>query len=50
VAHFTKTSTIQVIDREGLEAIGDIVEAIADAEGLSAHAESVRIRRSSPAE
>ncbi len=50
VGHFTKTSTIQVIDREGLEAIGDIVEAIADAEGLSAHAESVRIRRSSPAE
>ena len=47
VAHFTKTSTIQIIDREGLEMIGDIVETIADAEGLSAHAESVRIRRSS---
>jgi histidinol dehydrogenase len=48
VAHFTKTSTIQMIDREGLEMIGDIVETIAEAEGLSAHADSVRIRRSSP--
>lgn len=45
VAHFTKTSTIQMIDQEGLELIGDIVETIADAEGLSAHADSVRIRR-----
>jgi histidinol dehydrogenase len=34
-----------MIDRQGLEAFGDIVEAIADAEGLFAHAESVRIRR-----
>ena len=48
VAHFTKTSTIQMIDSEGLEIIGDIVETIADAEGLSAHADSVRIRRNSP--
>ena len=48
VAHFTKTSTIQMIDQEGLEAIGDIVETIADAEGLSAHADSVRIRRIAP--
>ncbi|MCQ8893973.1 MAG: histidinol dehydrogenase [Methanolinea sp.] len=45
VSHFCKTSTVQVIDREGLEAIGDIIETIADAEGLHAHAESVRIRR-----
>ena len=37
-----------MIDREGLEMIGDIVETIAEAEGLSAHADSVRIRRSSP--
>lgn len=48
VAHFTKTSTIQMIDSEGLEMIGEIVETIADAEGLSAHADSVRIRRNSP--
>ncbi len=45
VDHFCKTSTIQMIDREGLEAIGDIVETLADAEGLHAHAESVRVRR-----
>ncbi|HNS82998.1 MAG TPA: histidinol dehydrogenase, partial [Methanolinea sp.] len=46
VSHFCKTSTVQIIDREGLDAIGDVIEAIADAEGLNAHAESVRIRRS----
>jgi len=45
VSHFCKSSTVQIIDREGLEAIGDIIETIAGAEGLSAHAESVRIRR-----
>lgn len=45
VSHFTKTSTIQIIEKEGLEGIGDIVQTIAEAEGLSAHAESVRIRR-----
>jgi len=46
VGHFCKTSTVQIIDRTGLEAIGDVIETIADAEGLHAHAESVRIRRS----
>ncbi|HOT04017.1 MAG TPA: histidinol dehydrogenase [Methanolinea sp.] len=46
VSHFCKTSTVQIIDRRGLEAIGDTIETIADAEGLCAHAESVRIRRS----
>jgi len=45
VSHFCKTSTVQIIDRRGLDAIGDTIEAIADAEGLNAHAESVRIRR-----
>jgi histidinol dehydrogenase len=45
VNHFSKTSSVQIIDREGLEAIGDVVEALADAEGLHAHADSVRIRR-----
>ena len=46
VSHFCKTSTVQIITRPGLEAIGDVIETIADAEGLHAHAESVRIRRS----
>ena len=45
VNHFCRRSTVQVITREGLEAIGDVVETIADAEGLHAHAESVRVRR-----
>ncbi|MDN7025589.1 histidinol dehydrogenase [Methanoculleus sp. FWC-SCC1] len=45
VRHFCTTSSVQIISREGLEAIGDTVEGIADAEGLTAHAESVRIRR-----
>ena len=45
VNHFCKTASVEIIDRDGLEAIGDIVETIADAEGLHAHAESVRVRR-----
>jgi histidinol dehydrogenase len=45
VHHFCKTSSVQMISREGLESIGDIIESIADAEGLSAHAQSVRVRR-----
>lgn len=45
VHHFCKTSSVQMISRQGLDAIGDIVETLADAEGLSAHAQSVRVRR-----
>lgn len=45
VNHFCKTASVEMIDRDGLEAIGDIVETIATAEGLHAHAESVRVRR-----
>lgn len=45
VRHFCKTSTVQQLSREGLEAVGDVVEAIAAAEGLEAHAASVRVRR-----
>jgi histidinol dehydrogenase len=45
VGHFCKTASVEMIDKNGLEAIGDIVETIAEAEGLHAHAESVRIRR-----
>jgi histidinol dehydrogenase len=46
VNHFCKTSTVQIITRRGLDAIGDVIENLADAEGLHAHAESVRLRRS----
>ena len=45
VRHFCKTSTIQIISREGLEGMGDVAERIARAEGLHAHADSIRIRR-----
>ncbi|HVP94331.1 MAG TPA: histidinol dehydrogenase [Methanoregulaceae archaeon] len=45
VNHFCKTASVEMIDRQGLERFGDIVETIAEAEGLYAHAESVRIRR-----
>jgi len=45
VGHFCKTASVEILDREGLEAIGDIVETIATAEGLYAHARSVRVRR-----
>jgi histidinol dehydrogenase len=45
VRHFCKTSSVEILSRDGLEAIGDVVEAIARAEGLSAHAASVRARR-----
>ncbi|NLK24979.1 MAG: histidinol dehydrogenase [Euryarchaeota archaeon] len=45
VMHFMKRSSVQMIKREGLEHIGDTVEALARAEGLTAHARSVSIRR-----
>ncbi len=45
VMHFMKRSSVQVIKRDGLEAIGDTVEMLAKAEGLTAHARSVNIRR-----
>jgi len=43
--HFCKTASVEMITRDGLEIIGDIVETIAEAEGLHAHANSVRVRR-----
>ncbi|WML67633.1 MAG: Histidinol dehydrogenase [Methanoregula sp. SKADARSKE-2] len=45
VQHFCKTASVELVSRDGLELIGDIVETIADAEGLHAHANSVRVRR-----
>lgn len=46
VAHFCKRSSVQILSRGGLERIGDPVEILSTAEGLDAHARSVRIRRS----
>jgi len=45
VSHFCKTASVEMLNKNGLEAIGDIVETIAEAEGLHAHAQSVKIRR-----
>lgn len=47
VHHFCTRSTVQLISREGLLRLGETVETIAEAEGLTAHARSVRIRRDS---
>ncbi|WP_292369906.1 histidinol dehydrogenase [Methanoregula sp. UBA64] len=45
VHHFCKTSSVQILSREGLESIGDTIETLATAEGLFAHAASVKVRR-----
>ncbi len=42
--HFLKTSSVQIISKEGLERIAPIVVTLAEAEGLMHHAESVRVR------
>ncbi|MCL2712507.1 MAG: histidinol dehydrogenase [Methanomassiliicoccaceae archaeon] len=41
---FRKTSTIQLITKEGLEELAPVIETIAEAEGLIAHRDSVRTR------
>ena len=45
VGHFMKRSQVQMVSREGLEVIGDTIETLAQAEGLFAHANSVKLRR-----
>ncbi|NLL95073.1 MAG: histidinol dehydrogenase [Thermoplasmatales archaeon] len=44
VAHFMKSSTVQMITREGLEDLAPTIEAISSAEGLCAHRDSVGVR------
>ena len=44
VGYFTKKSSVQIIGKEGLSQIRDTVVAIADEEGLKAHADAVRAR------
>lgn len=44
VMDFLKVITVQEVTREGLGAIGLVVETLAEAEGLKAHANSVRVR------
>ena len=44
VMDFVKTISIQQLSRQGLEQIAPTVVTLAEAEGLKAHAESVRVR------
>ena len=43
--HFVTKSSIQIIEKEGLDGIGDTIIALAEAEGLYAHANAVRMRK-----
>jgi histidinol dehydrogenase len=45
VGHFCKTASVEMLDRNGLETISDVVETLAQAEGLHAHVHSVKVRR-----
>ena len=42
--HFVTKSTVQMIDKKGLDSISETIIALAEAEGLFAHANAVRIR------
>ena len=44
VAHFRKTSTVQMLSKEGLEALSPTIRKIAETEGLMEHSHSVKIR------
>ena len=44
VDHFTKKLTVQMITEDGLRGLEDTITTLAEAEGLKAHAESVRKR------
>jgi histidinol dehydrogenase len=44
VDHFLRSTTVQRLDEASLDALADTVTTLADAEGLEAHAESVRRR------
>lgn len=43
--HFVTSSSVQFIDKEWLDGLGDTIIALAEAEGLYAHANAVRMRK-----
>jgi histidinol dehydrogenase len=43
--HFIKKSSVQVIEKNGLDSISDTIIGLAEAEGLWAHANAVKIRK-----
>ena len=45
---FTKAVHVVTVSDEGFAAAGDHVVALAEAEGLIAHADSIRVRRDVP--
>ncbi len=45
VSHFMKTSTVQILSKEGLASLAPTIEALAEAEGLFAHRDSVAVRK-----
>ena len=45
VAHFRKTSTVQMLTKEGLASLAPTIETLATAEGLHAHCESIKVRK-----
>ncbi len=46
VSMFRKTSTVQILTKDGLETLAPTIDTLARVEGLEAHARSVDIRRS----
>ncbi len=45
VSHFMKTSTVQMLTREGLASLAPTIQTLSTAEGLHAHCESVKVRK-----
>jgi len=43
--HFVTKSSVQIIEKKGLESLSETIIGLAEAEGLSAHADAVRIRK-----
>ncbi len=43
--HFVTKSSVQIIEKEGLDGISETIIGLAEAEGLIAHANAVRIRK-----
>jgi histidinol dehydrogenase len=41
---FLRSSTVQRLSREGLDDLSETITTLAEAEGLEAHAASVRVR------
>jgi len=44
VDHFVRSTTVQRLDRDGLSGLSETITTLAEAEGLDAHAQSVRER------